>query len=151
MCHTTSFHITSHELMPRHMMSHSVTACHASSYVLSCHTLFHFISRHILSHCAVSCHFVPAGNEVNKETLLSSEDTDSPRPKTLPESVTSVPSSPGITASTVTASNAHGDSGYKSSTSSSLLTVLMQTTQPVFNGKTNPWEKGHFLTQSTSQ
>ncbi|XP_076010436.1 receptor-type tyrosine-protein phosphatase zeta [Genypterus blacodes] len=78
------------------------------------------------------------GNKVNKETLLSSGDTDSMWPKILPESVTSVPSTPSSPRiSTVTASNALADSGYKSSTSSSLLTVLMHTTQPIFNDGSN--------------
>lgn len=62
-----------------------------------------------------------------------SEDDDvpvnEPLPKTLPSS------SLWITEKTATPSNTLADSVYKSFTTSSLLRVLMHTTQPMFNGE----------------
>ncbi|XP_071357909.1 receptor-type tyrosine-protein phosphatase zeta isoform X2 [Trachinotus anak] len=64
-------------------------------------------------------------------------DSGAPVNKPLPETVTSVsPSSLWITARAATASNTLADSVYKSFTTSSLLRVLMHTTQPMFNENT---------------
>ncbi|XP_071357910.1 receptor-type tyrosine-protein phosphatase zeta isoform X3 [Trachinotus anak] len=65
-------------------------------------------------------------------------DSGAPVNKPLPETVTSVsPSSLWITARAATASNTLADSVYKSFTTSSLLRVLMHTTQPMFNEGSN--------------
>ncbi|XP_070847974.1 receptor-type tyrosine-protein phosphatase zeta isoform X1 [Chaetodon trifascialis] len=80
------------------------------------------------------------GNEVDKVSPLSSKDSDAPVNRPPPESITSVPSSPSslwITARAATASNTLAESVYKSFTSSSLLRVLMHTTQPMFNEGSN--------------
>ncbi|XP_026218917.1 receptor-type tyrosine-protein phosphatase zeta isoform X2 [Anabas testudineus] len=69
----------------------------------------------------------------NKHSLLSSSV---PVNKPLPETITSVSSTPSslwITGRTATASNSLADSVYKTFTTSSLLRVLMHTTQPMFN------------------
>nr|XP_046235674.1 receptor-type tyrosine-protein phosphatase zeta-like isoform X2 [Scatophagus argus] len=65
-----------------------------------------------------------------------SEDSSAPVNKPVPETFASVPSTPSsiwITARAATASNTLAESVYKSFTSSSLLRVLMHTTQPMFN------------------
>ncbi|CAJ1054259.1 receptor-type tyrosine-protein phosphatase zeta isoform X1 [Xyrichtys novacula] len=67
----------------------------------------------------------------------SSEDRDAPVNKPLPETFTSTSSSVWITQRAVTASNTLAESVYKSFTTSSLLKVLMHTTQPMFNGGSN--------------
>ncbi|XP_044199775.1 receptor-type tyrosine-protein phosphatase zeta isoform X1 [Thunnus albacares] len=81
------------------------------------------------------------GNQMDKDTMLSSEDSDTPVNKSPTETVTSVSSTPTsplwITERTATASNTLADSVYKSFTSSSLLRVLMHTTQPMFNEGSN--------------
>ncbi|XP_042259555.1 receptor-type tyrosine-protein phosphatase zeta isoform X2 [Thunnus maccoyii] len=81
------------------------------------------------------------GNQMDKDTMLSSEDSDTPVNKSPTETVTSVSSTPAsplwITERTATASNTLADSVYKSFTSSSLLRVLMHTTQPMFNEGSN--------------
>ncbi|XP_034433716.1 receptor-type tyrosine-protein phosphatase zeta isoform X1 [Hippoglossus hippoglossus] len=73
--------------------------------------------------------------------VFSAEDSDAPVNKPLLETVTSAssssPSSPWITARTATGSNTLADSVYKSLTTSSLLRVLMHTTQPMFNEGSN--------------
>ena len=99
------------------------------SLIISCFTLL------ILSLCS----FCPAGNKVEKVSPPSSEDSGAPVNKPAPETTTSVPSSPPslwITERAATASNTLAESVYKSFTSSSLLRVLMHTTQPMFNGRT---------------
>lgn len=73
-------------------------------------------------------------NKGDKDTTQSSGDGDAPVNKPLP--VSSAPTSLWITAREATASNTLADSVYKSFTSSSLLRVLMHTTQPMFNGNT---------------
>ncbi|XP_026218920.1 receptor-type tyrosine-protein phosphatase zeta isoform X5 [Anabas testudineus] len=73
----------------------------------------------------------------NKHSLLSSSV---PVNKPLPETITSVSSTPSslwITGRTATASNSLADSVYKTFTTSSLLRVLMHTTQPMFNEGSN--------------
>ncbi|XP_073337241.1 receptor-type tyrosine-protein phosphatase zeta [Pagrus major] len=78
------------------------------------------------------------GNKVSEASSPASEDSDAPVNKPVPESITSVPSSPSwITARAATASNTLAESVYKSFTSSSLLRVLMHTTQPMFNEGSN--------------
>ncbi|XP_067438651.1 receptor-type tyrosine-protein phosphatase zeta [Thunnus thynnus] len=81
------------------------------------------------------------GNQMDKDTMLSSEDSDTPVNKSPTETITSVSSTPTsplwITERTATASNTLADSVYKSFTSSSLLRVLMHTTQPMFNEGSN--------------
>ncbi|XP_040009012.1 receptor-type tyrosine-protein phosphatase zeta [Xiphias gladius] len=84
-----------------------------------------------------SAAFMGPGNKVDTVSLLSSEDSNAPVNKPLPETITSVSSSLWITARTATASNTIADSVYKSFTSSSLLRVLMQTTQSMFNEGSN--------------
>ncbi|XP_044042754.1 receptor-type tyrosine-protein phosphatase zeta isoform X2 [Siniperca chuatsi] len=79
---------------------------------------------------------VVPGNKVDKVSPPSSEDSDAPANKPLPETITSVSSTPSplwITARAATASNTLAESVYKSFTTSSLLRVLMHTTQPMFN------------------
>nr|XP_046235676.1 receptor-type tyrosine-protein phosphatase zeta-like isoform X4 [Scatophagus argus] len=69
-----------------------------------------------------------------------SEDSSAPVNKPVPETFASVPSTPSsiwITARAATASNTLAESVYKSFTSSSLLRVLMHTTQPMFNEGSN--------------
>ncbi|KAM7366913.1 hypothetical protein PAMP_014849 [Pampus punctatissimus] len=91
------------------------------------------------------------GNKVDKDTMQSSEDIDTPENKPLSEtSVSSSPSPPlWITARTATASNTLADSVYKSFTSSSLLRVLMHTTQPMFNAHTTSKFKASTIGQSS--
>ncbi|KAM7377958.1 hypothetical protein PAMA_013055 [Pampus argenteus] len=91
------------------------------------------------------------GNKVDKDTMQSSEDSDTPENKPLSEtSVASSPSPPlWITARTATASNTLADSVYKSFTSSSLLRVLMHTTQPMFNVHTTSKFKASTIGQSS--
>ncbi|XP_045927993.1 receptor-type tyrosine-protein phosphatase zeta isoform X2 [Micropterus dolomieu] len=79
------------------------------------------------------------GDKVDSVPLLSSEDRDAPDNKPLPETIASVSSTPSplwITARAATASNTLAESVYKSLTTSSLLMVLMHTTQPMFNANT---------------
>ncbi|XP_028276253.1 receptor-type tyrosine-protein phosphatase zeta [Parambassis ranga] len=82
---------------------------------------------------------VPGTNKVVKDPLLPFEDSiapvNKPPPKTL--SVSYTPSSIWITEKTATPSNTLADSVYKSITTSSLLKVLMHTTQPMFNEGSN--------------
>ncbi|XP_044042756.1 receptor-type tyrosine-protein phosphatase zeta isoform X4 [Siniperca chuatsi] len=83
---------------------------------------------------------VVPGNKVDKVSPPSSEDSDAPANKPLPETITSVSSTPSplwITARAATASNTLAESVYKSFTTSSLLRVLMHTTQPMFNEGSN--------------
>ncbi|XP_045927995.1 receptor-type tyrosine-protein phosphatase zeta isoform X3 [Micropterus dolomieu] len=80
------------------------------------------------------------GDKVDSVPLLSSEDRDAPDNKPLPETIASVSSTPSplwITARAATASNTLAESVYKSLTTSSLLMVLMHTTQPMFNEGSN--------------
>lgn len=97
------------------------------------------VSRHGLTcHVTSLCTFCPTGDKVDSVPLLSSEDRDAPDNKPLPETIASVSSTPSplwITARAATASNTLAESVYKSLTTSSLLMVLMHTTQPMFNGK----------------
>lgn len=84
-------------------------------------TSYHVACWSVSSLCALC----PTGNKVDKVS-------------SLPETLTSVPSSPSslwITERAATASNTLAESVYKSFTSSSLLRVLMHTTQPMFTGK----------------
>uniref|UniRef100_UPI0037E9175B receptor-type tyrosine-protein phosphatase zeta-like n=1 Tax=Semicossyphus pulcher TaxID=241346 RepID=UPI0037E9175B len=79
------------------------------------------------------------GNEKEAVSPPSSEDSAAPINKPPPETVTSVSSTPSsvwITARAATASNTLAESVYKSFTTSSLLKVLMHTTQPMFNANT---------------
>ncbi|KAK2883252.1 receptor-type tyrosine-protein phosphatase zeta isoform X2 [Channa argus] len=79
---------------------------------------------------------VPA-SKMDKDSRLSS---DVPVKKPLPETTTSVSSNPSslwITERMATASNSLTDSVYKTFTTSSLLRVLMHTTQPMFNEDSN--------------
>ncbi|KAF3704927.1 Receptor-type tyrosine-protein phosphatase zeta [Channa argus] len=79
---------------------------------------------------------VPA-SKMDKDSRLSS---DVPVKKPLPETTTSVSSNPSslwITERMATASNSLTDSVYKTFTTSSLLRVLMHTTQPMFNALTD--------------
>ncbi|XP_004568917.1 receptor-type tyrosine-protein phosphatase zeta isoform X1 [Maylandia zebra] len=64
-----------------------------------------------------------------------SEDDDAPVNEPLPKTLPS--SSLWITEKTATPSNTLADSVYKSFTTSSLLRVLMHTTQPMFNERSN--------------
>lgn len=80
----------------------------------------------------------PTGNKGDKVSSLSSEDGSASLNKPLPETIASASSSPSslwITEGSATASNTLAESVYKSFTSSSLLRVLMHTTQPMFTGK----------------
>lgn len=80
--------------------------------------------------------FCPTGDKAGEASQPASEDSDAPVNKPVPEAITAVPSSPSwITARAATGSNTLAESVYKSFTSSSLLRVLMHTTQPMFNGK----------------
>ncbi|XP_008295894.1 receptor-type tyrosine-protein phosphatase zeta [Stegastes partitus] len=86
----------------------------------------------------VSGSVVP-GDKEDEGSLSSSEDSDAPVIKPLQKTITSVsstPSSPWITEKTATASNTLANSVYKTFTTSSLLRVLMHTTQPMFNANT---------------
>ncbi|KAG7234701.1 hypothetical protein INR49_004107 [Caranx melampygus] len=80
---------------------------------------------------------VRPGHEVDKVFPLSSEEGDAPVNRPPPETVTSVPSPLWITARAATASNTLADSVYKSLTTTSLLRVLMHTTQPMFSEGSN--------------
>lgn len=75
------------------------------------------------------------GNNVDKVSPPSFDDRDAPVNRPLPETITSTSSSAWITERAGTASNTLAESVYKSFTTSSLLKVLMHTTQPMFNGK----------------
>ncbi|XP_068573087.1 receptor-type tyrosine-protein phosphatase zeta isoform X2 [Cebidichthys violaceus] len=80
------------------------------------------------------------GDGVDRVSLPSTEDSDAPVNKPPPETGSSVPSTPSplwITARAATASNTLAESVYKSFTTSSLLRVLMHTTQPMFNEGSN--------------
>ncbi|XP_030005410.1 receptor-type tyrosine-protein phosphatase zeta [Sphaeramia orbicularis] len=87
------------------------------------------------SSVTVSGTAVPGG-KVDKELSLSSEDRDA-QGNTLLSETTSAQPSLWITARTATASNTLVNSVYKSFTPSSLLRVLMHTTQPMFNEGSN--------------
>ncbi|AWO97768.1 putative receptor-type tyrosine-protein phosphatase zeta-like [Scophthalmus maximus] len=76
------------------------------------------------------------GNKVDRVPPLPSEDGAAPVNKPRPEAFTSVSSSLWVTARTATTSNTLADSVYKSFTTSSLLRVLMHTTQSMFNANT---------------
>ncbi|KAI3366938.1 hypothetical protein L3Q82_009579 [Scortum barcoo] len=89
------------------------------------------------------------GNQEDEVSPPSSEDSDAPVNRPLPETIASVSSTSSplwITARAATASNTLAESVYKSFTTSSLLRVLMHTTQPMFNGKrkesTSGWREG---------
>ncbi|KAM6896094.1 receptor-type tyrosine-protein phosphatase zeta-like [Lycodopsis pacificus] len=76
------------------------------------------------------------GDGVDRVPLTSTEDGDAPVNKPPPETGSSVPSTPSplwITARAATTSNTLAESVYKSFTTSSLVRVLMHTTQPMFN------------------
>ncbi|XP_051806723.1 receptor-type tyrosine-protein phosphatase zeta isoform X2 [Acanthochromis polyacanthus] len=80
------------------------------------------------------------GDKEDEGSLLSSEDSDAPVIKPLPKTITSVASTPSslwITEKTATASNTLANSVYKTFTTSSLLRVLMHTTQPMFTEGSN--------------
>ncbi|XP_030295775.1 receptor-type tyrosine-protein phosphatase zeta isoform X3 [Sparus aurata] len=78
------------------------------------------------------------GDKAGEASPPASEDSDAPVNKPVPEAITAVPSSPSwITARAATGSNTLAESVYKSFTSSSLLRVLMHTTQPMFNEGSN--------------
>uniref|UniRef100_A0A8C4F374 protein-tyrosine-phosphatase n=1 Tax=Dicentrarchus labrax TaxID=13489 RepID=A0A8C4F374_DICLA len=80
------------------------------------------------------------GNEMGEFSPPSSDDGDAPVNQPLPETIASVSSTPSplwITARAATASNTLAESVYKSFTTSSLLRVLMHTTQPMFNEGSN--------------
>ncbi|XP_059181482.1 receptor-type tyrosine-protein phosphatase zeta isoform X2 [Centropristis striata] len=78
------------------------------------------------------------GNKVDIVSLPSSEDSDAPVNKPVAESFTSsTPSLLWMTERAATASNTLAESVYKSFTTSSLLRVLMHTTQPMFNEGSN--------------
>ncbi|XP_047192090.1 receptor-type tyrosine-protein phosphatase zeta isoform X2 [Scophthalmus maximus] len=77
------------------------------------------------------------GNKVDRVPPLPSEDGAAPVNKPRPEAFTSVSSSLWVTARTATTSNTLADSVYKSFTTSSLLRVLMHTTQSMFNEGSN--------------
>lgn len=74
------------------------------------------------------------GDRVDRVPLPLPEDGDAPVNEPVPE-VPSTPSPLWITARAATASSTLAESVYKSFTTSSLLMVLMHTTQPMFNGK----------------
>ncbi|XP_047430722.1 receptor-type tyrosine-protein phosphatase zeta isoform X2 [Mugil cephalus] len=91
----------------------------------------------VTSSAPVSGAVVP-GNEVDKGSESSSEDNDGPVNKPVPKTVSSyTPSSLWVTEKTAPASNTLANSVYKSLTTSSLLRVLMHTTQPMFNEGSN--------------
>ncbi|KAA8579954.1 hypothetical protein FQN60_005489 [Etheostoma spectabile] len=93
------------------------------------------------------------GNKVDKVSLLSSEDSDAPVSKPLPEKTTSDSSSPPplwITARAATPSNTLAESVYKSFTTSSLLRALMHTTQPMFNANTPEFKVEESTTDQSS-
>ncbi|XP_074481452.1 receptor-type tyrosine-protein phosphatase zeta isoform X3 [Sebastes fasciatus] len=80
------------------------------------------------------------GEKVDKASPPSSEDGGVPVSRPLPETIASVSSTPSplwITAREATPSNTLAESVYKSFTTSSLLRVLMHTTQPMFNEGSN--------------
>ncbi|XP_056224047.1 receptor-type tyrosine-protein phosphatase zeta isoform X1 [Seriola aureovittata] len=80
------------------------------------------------------------GDKVDRVSLPSSEDGDAPVNKPVPETPNSVSSSPSslwITARAATPSNTLAESVYKTFTTSSLLRVLMHTTQPMFTEGSN--------------
>ncbi|XP_070785486.1 receptor-type tyrosine-protein phosphatase zeta [Enoplosus armatus] len=96
-----------------------------------------------ISAATVSAAAVLPDHDWDQVSPPSSEDSDAPVNKPLPETITSVSSSPSpspspfwITARAATASNTLAESVYKSFTTSSLLRVLMHTTQPMFNANT---------------
>ncbi|KAM8910058.1 receptor-type tyrosine-protein phosphatase zeta isoform 2-T2 [Spinachia spinachia] len=76
------------------------------------------------------------GDRVDRVPSPSPEDSDAPVNEPGPE-VPSTPSPLWITARAATASNTLAESVYKSFTTSSLLMVLMHTTQPMFNEGSN--------------
>ncbi|XP_034529071.1 receptor-type tyrosine-protein phosphatase zeta isoform X2 [Notolabrus celidotus] len=78
------------------------------------------------------------GNSMGQVTPPSFDD-DEPVNKPQPETFTST-SSIWITEKVATASNTLAESVYKSFTTSSLLKVLMHTTQPMFNGSNSSHE-----------
>ncbi|XP_037552151.1 receptor-type tyrosine-protein phosphatase zeta [Nematolebias whitei] len=82
---------------------------------------------------------VEPGND-QKDSPPSSEDRNVPRNKTQEKTITSdssTPSSGWTKEIMTTAGNTLSDSLYKSFTTSSLLRVLMHTTQPLFNERSN--------------
>ncbi|XP_035811048.2 receptor-type tyrosine-protein phosphatase gamma isoform X2 [Amphiprion ocellaris] len=79
------------------------------------------------------------GDKEDEGSLSSSEDSDAPVIQPLTKTITSVSSTPSslwITEKTATASNTLANSVYKTFTTSSLLRVLMHTTQPMFTANT---------------
>ncbi|XP_074481450.1 receptor-type tyrosine-protein phosphatase zeta isoform X1 [Sebastes fasciatus] len=83
------------------------------------------------------------GEKVDKASPPSSEDGGVPVSRPLPETIASVSSTPSplwITAREATPSNTLAESVYKSFTTSSLLRVLMHTTQPMFNADTSTFK-----------
>lgn len=108
----------------------------ASSCFMSCLWPLNAAS-HLIS--SPSCKCCPTGNNDQKYSLPSSEDHKVPRNKSQGTAITSdssTPSSGWTKEIMTTASNTLSDSLYKSFTTSSLLRVLVHTTQPLFNGKT---------------
>ncbi|KAK2858772.1 hypothetical protein Q5P01_003392 [Channa striata] len=79
---------------------------------------------------------VSAATVVPDSRLSSDVPVNEPVPETM-TSVSSTPSSLWITERMATASNSLTDSVYKTFTTSSLLRVLMHTTQPMFNEGSN--------------
>uniref|UniRef100_A0A3Q1BKE4 protein-tyrosine-phosphatase n=1 Tax=Amphiprion ocellaris TaxID=80972 RepID=A0A3Q1BKE4_AMPOC len=80
------------------------------------------------------------GDKEDEGSLSSSEDSDAPVIQPLTKTITSVSSTPSslwITEKTATASNTLANSVYKTFTTSSLLRVLMHTTQPMFTEGSN--------------
>ncbi|GAA6227757.1 receptor-type tyrosine-protein phosphatase zeta-like isoform X3 [Lates japonicus] len=100
-------------------------------------TVNNFPLETTISTATESAAVVVPGNKVDRVPPLSPEDSDAPVNKPPPETITSVSSSLWITARTATASNTLANSVYKSFTTSSLLKVLMHTTQPMFNEGSN--------------
>lgn len=86
-----------------------------------------------------SCKFCPSGEKGQKDSPPSSEDSKASGNKPQRKSITSdssTPSSVWTKEILTTAGNTLSNSLYKSFTPSSLLRVLMHTTQPLFNGRT---------------
>lgn len=116
-------------------LCHLEKSCHIISCCGSSGVSYHVACGFISSLCALC----PTGKKVDKvSSPSSSEDSGASVNKPLPETIHSVPPSPSslwITERAATASNTLVESVYKSFTSSSLLRVLMHTTQPMFTGK----------------
>lgn len=124
----------------KNYITYHVVSYHYMTNVMSCRVVAQHVSHRIILHRLISslCTFCPTGDKVDKVSLSSSGDNDAPVNKPYPDTVTSVSSTSSpvwITARAATASNTLAESVYKTFTTSSLLRVLMHTTQPMFNGK----------------